>query len=434
MVTERITDYEIIPHVVLSGKKSKILIKPMGEHAAFNNDVQYKVRFIPMEYCNKRHDTSKFEGDFDTLETKPEKGAISFSYCFTEEQEWSVLVYEKDHEENMKSFHIYSLLPDLYKKKAYKGDLHVHTNRSDGKEEPAVVVANYRKAGFDFMAITDHHKWSPSREAIEKYKNTVIDLKLFYGEEVHVPNDYIHAVNFGGNFSVNELYANDREKIDIEVKKTAQNIVVPEGINALEYCYRKWIADNIRKGSGISILVHPFWYTENKYNMQTQMTEYLFETGCYDAFELLGGQTQWENNMQVALYNDQRARGRKIPIVGSSDSHGTEPPYWFNNVKTILFSEDLELDSIRRNINDLFSVAVDTTIPGSCRVDGPYRMVKYALFLLKNYFPRHDELCIEEGILMKNYVCGDEDSGNLLLNYSGRTNKYAEQFFESNII
>jgi len=432
MESERIADYDVIPQVVLSGTTTKILIRPRGYHAAFKDDVQYIIKLVPTEIFNLVLDSDRFETVTDTLEVRPEKGAISFSYYFTDEQEWSVLVCEKEHKDDMKLFHIYSLLPDLYGKKAYKGDLHVHTCHSDGREEPAIVAANYRRAGFDFMAITDHHKWAPSKEVIDKYKNAAIDLKLFYGEEVHVPNGYIHAVNFGGSISVNEMYEKDRERIDREIREEAQKIAVPEGVDAVEFCYRKWIAENIRKGSGISILVHPFWYCDYKYHMHVRMTEYLLETGCYDAFELLGGQTEWENNMQVALYNDLRAKGIRIPIVGSSDSHGTEPAYWFNNEKTILFSEDLELDSIRRNIKDLYSVAVDTTVPGSCRVDGPYRMVKYALFLLKYYFPRHDELCFEEGVLMKNYVCGDEDSGNLLKLYSGRTRKFADQFFGQN--
>lgn len=38
----------------------------------------------------------------------------------------------------------------------YKGQLHCHTINSDGKQSPAAVVYAYKKAGYDFMAITDH--------------------------------------------------------------------------------------------------------------------------------------------------------------------------------------------------------------------------------------------------------------------------------------
>lgn len=429
MEEKRFADYEVFPSVVKSGEMSEITIIPRGDHARFADGHAYIVKFIPMEACNVKYELDRFEGNFETMEAKPAEGIISFAYRFIDEQEWSVTVQEKDDAQNKKVFHIYSLFPDLYGKKAFKGDLHVHSNRSDGNEEPGIVAANYRKAGFDFMAITDHHRWYPSKEAIEKYKGADIDIKLFLGEEVHVPGNYIHMVNFGGSFSVNELYENNKAQIDEELQKEAERLSVPRGINALEYAYRKWIVENIRKGDGLAILVHPYWKWCHEYNMQTQMTEYMFETGCFDAFELLGGQSSEENNMQTALYCEQRAKGRKIPVVGSSDSHGTEPPVWFNCIKTILFSEDLALDSICRNIKNLYSVAVGGAWPECFRVDGTFRMVKYAMFLMRNYFPRHDELCIEEGILMKNYICGDEAAKKQLSVYSGRTRRFSEKFF-----
>lgn len=42
----------------------------------------------------------------------------------------------------------------------YKGNLHTHTTRSDGKLEPEDVVGWYDKNGYDFLAITDHDRWT----------------------------------------------------------------------------------------------------------------------------------------------------------------------------------------------------------------------------------------------------------------------------------
>jgi hypothetical protein len=44
------------------------------------------------------------------------------------------------------------------------------------------------------------------------------------------------------------------------------------------------------------------------------------------------------------------------------------------------------------------------------RVYGEYRYVAYMLFLLTEYFPLHDELCFEEGRLMKEYASGDKEA------------------------
>jgi len=37
-----------------------------------------------------------------------------------------------------------------------RGNLHTHSNRSDGALDPAEVVARYRAEGYDFIALTDH--------------------------------------------------------------------------------------------------------------------------------------------------------------------------------------------------------------------------------------------------------------------------------------
>lgn len=52
------------------------------------------------------------------------------------------------------------------------------------------------------------------------------------------------------------------------------------------------------------------------------MTDYLFEHQVYDAFELFGGQSVRENNIQIAFYEEQLMKGRTIPVLGLSDSHG----------------------------------------------------------------------------------------------------------------
>jgi hypothetical protein len=37
-----------------------------------------------------------------------------------------------------------------------KGNIHTHSNRSDGQRTPADVAETYRRGGYDFMALTDH--------------------------------------------------------------------------------------------------------------------------------------------------------------------------------------------------------------------------------------------------------------------------------------
>ena len=57
-------------------------------------------------------------------------------------------------------------------------------------------------------------------------------------------------------------------------------------------------------------------------------------------------------------------------------------------------------------IKDEYSVAVDEAA-GEYRLVGDFRLVKYTRFLLDELVPLHDDLCHEEGRLMKAYVTGD---------------------------
>ena len=45
-----------------------------------------------------------------------------------------------------------------------KGNLHTHTTRSDGTGTPDEVIAMYRDDGYDFLALTDHYRFSDGSE------------------------------------------------------------------------------------------------------------------------------------------------------------------------------------------------------------------------------------------------------------------------------
>ena len=69
----------------------------------------------------------------------------------------------------------------------FKGNIHAHTNRSDGALPPAETVRHYKAAGYDFVAITDHYN--------ESFGCPVTDTRAFrdesfttiLGAELHVP-------------------------------------------------------------------------------------------------------------------------------------------------------------------------------------------------------------------------------------------------------
>lgn len=443
-----VADYEVRPGAVPCGEEVLVRILPRGRHARFDDRIRrlagaekvspfpfkteilepdsktpYRIYFLPMEQ-------DKPISACESVVVYPmEDGSLEFTHTFAGEQEYKLVIMEPGNEEReLLRLSIYSLLPDLYGRRAYRGDLHVHSYYSDGREDPLIVAANYRKRGFDFMALTDHYKMFPSKMLVEAYRDIPTDLAIFTGEEVHVPDPYIHVVNFGGDSSVNEYYVKHREECEEEISRMAEEMNAPAGVSSLELAQRIWVARQIRKTGGMPILVHPHWVCSG-YHMADAVTDYLFGHSIYDAFELTGGVRVHSNNLQTEFYQEQRAKGRKIPIVGSSDSHGTEPEDYFTWSSCLVFARERSFEALTGAVKDYYSVAIENYPGEAYRVHGPYRYVKYARYLLENYFPRYDDLCWEQGRLMKELVCGDEEALTQLRAIQGRTDRFAERFF-----
>lgn len=422
--------YSVFPKILRANAETAVAIVPQCAHAAFT-DFEYLVRFVPMNASVEPLPNDRY----DCLNVAPEGGALRFIRAFPGEQEHRIQVFrlplgDDAWQSPWRAFRVYSLRPDLYAMRPYRGDFHVHTCRSDGQEEPSVVAADYRRAGFDFLAITDHHKRRPSLEAIAAYKDVPVDLKIFPGEEIHAPGNHIHIVGFGGDFSVNELFERDPEKYEREVNDILRNGDMPGGVNQFEYASSRWCFDRVREAGGMGIYCHPHWIP-NAYHVPDAMSDALFARKPFDAFELIGGHEVYSNNIQTAYYNEARANGLKIPIVGSSDSHGTEEEGgWFNLFWTIVFASDLHRGSVISAVKELRGVAVEQYPGEAFRVYGPYRMVKFAQFLQYDYFPLHAELCFEEGRAMKDYALGDRSAAGRLAVLHGRTAALLEHCYK----
>ncbi|GHU62256.1 hypothetical protein FACS189445_5100 [Spirochaetia bacterium] len=160
------------------------------------------------------------------------------------------------------------------------------------------------------------------------------------------------------------------------------------------------------------------------------MYEYLLETKPFDALELVGGLNREENQIQISLWQEMRGRGIFVPITGSSDSHGTVNGEHFNRSKMLAFSESCSRDALLEAVREGRTAALEQyageAIP---RIYGLHRYVAFAQFLLSDYFPLHDELCFEEGRLMKSYSSGDEDARGMLKILHGRCEKLLKKYW-----
>ncbi len=408
--------FDVYPKIVPAGRETTLTIRPLFDHVRFGDAVP-EVLICPAGGGARQ----AVQPPPDTLQPVLVDGNLQVRYSFGDEQEYTLLVGSGPG--ILAETRLYALDDDLFARRPYKGDIHIHSYHSDGRESPAYVAGAGRRIGLDFMAITDHRKYAPSLEAIRAFDDVPIDLRLYPGEEVHPPDNPVHIINFGGGFSVNDLFAGEAYRS--EVQAIADTLAdFPPGMDRYTYASCAWCFDKIRAGGGLAVFCHPYWYTRHRYDVSEALTTLLLERQPYDALEIIGGYHPFEvesNMLQVARYHDERARGKVIPIVGVSDAHGCETGELFGWYYTIAFAPSPDLPDLIESVKTLYSVAVEA-LPGQTpRAHGPFRLVRYAQFLLREVFPLHDALCVEEGRLMLAHIAGNPTAIDLLRAYQGRT-------------
>jgi len=419
---------DIRPKLVPADCDSVIEIRPRFDGGRFPAGREFTLSHVMME------DTRVAENApvaWEKLVRVDEDGVLRVRSFFEGEQEHVIrgITFENSYGATPVEARLYSLRDDLYLRKAWKGDLHLHSCRSDGLEPPPYVAASSRRIGLDFMAVTDHRRYAPSLEAIAAFADVEHDLRIFPGEELH-PN-VVHIVNFGGSFGVDELL--ERKKSIREIASIRKVLPpMPPGVNPAWAAQMHWAFNKVREAGGLAIFCHPYWVYGQHYSLAEAYIDYIFATQPFDALELIGGFMLHEtesNLLQVARYHEERARGHILPIVGSSDSHGCERGDLFGWYYTIVFSPVTELSELIATIKEGYSVAIDAMPGADARAHGSFRLVKYAHFLLREIFPLHDELCTEEGYLMHRHLRGDPNAGAALARLSGRVARLYAQLW-----
>lgn len=414
--------FQVTPKIILADTTVEVTIKPLAKHEVFDENSSYEVTYYTVDKLSSKDSYQPQEKSI----VRPHDGVLKIKQHFYGEQE-HVIQIENMSTHKTYSFNFYSLHEDLFNRRPYKGDLHMHSYHSDGKESPGFVAASCRRIGLDFMALTDHGRYFPSLECQKEFEGVSLDMLIARGEEVHPENNPNHMINFGGSFSVNELMKNDPDTYYAEVAKIEKTLTSVQDDHVRYVCASSmWCFDKIREGKGLSIFCHPYWIHTINYNISEAITSFMYEYQPYDANEVLGGYHPFEldsNILQVARYYEERANGKEVPIVGVSDAHGCESSDLFGRFYTIAFAPSNEQQDIITSIKDLYSVAVEEVTDGTIRPVGPFRLVRYALYLSREIFPLHDELCMGEGLMMLRYLSGHKEAGEELARLKGQVNK-----------
>ena len=445
-------DYDVFPLVFPAGEPTEITVRPLGAHAAFPADV--RVTLHRLDAGSPRHEFSAWN---KTEFASPlcEDGRLRFTFTAEAECEYFIRIWTGDR--RIAQLSVYAVGADLADRIPLKGDLHMHTCRSDGREDPGIVCANYRMRGYDFCVITDHHRYYPSLEAMADYAGAKCPLNILPGEEVHLRGTDVHIVNAGGTFSVNGLFpwspnftetdgALDKRRLDETVTPPAvlTEEQYEEELKAIEAEYTDCPADvnlrwfsvcvfalrKIREGGGLGIYAHPYWIAD-MWHVPEALNRYMLEKHPFDAFEVLGGENYYEQNgFQTAVYYDEYRAGRIHAVVGSTDTHGsTEHNRNADICSTIVFAHKNERSDIVDSIKNRYSVAVDS-ISKEYRLVGEFRFQKYASFLMENYFPIHDRAAQVDGEIMRRYFLGDE-SAETLSSFADRAEAFIRKYIRT---
>ena len=166
----------------------------------------------------------------------------------------------------------------------FRGDLHAHSEHSDGANTVAEMVNYARMVGLDFFALTDHNTVSHWEELAQLNTGTPV---LIAGEEVTMPGG--HANVWGAN-----------SWIDFRTGDTGHVEHVLRDANA--------------RGSILSVN-HPF----------SPMPWHYGDLCDYQAMEIWNGPWCSANEMALERWQHHLEDGNPMVAVGGSDSHCVPP-------------------------------------------------------------------------------------------------------------
>ena len=443
-MSNQVFNYLVTPSVVRADEETEITVRPLGENVAFKRGLEYTLEIRERDALCARWDefpTAKYAAVPD------EAGELKFTHRFRGEQRHTIILrrppedvrspyYEINNHRNRRPDNVdavlavYSLAPDLYGLRCFKGETHCHTYESDGVQDAVHTVGNYRAAGYDFLALTDHFTSYASEKAKRVFASAPVAMTLLLGEEVHVPTERIHTIRIGGEKSVNEWFRAHKAEAEADVAALAPTLALPDGVDREDYAWRVWIADKSRELGGIAILAHPFWIWEEVYFIPPAVTRQLLRDGVYDALDL----RDYDMEPAVALWEEMRAEGVRIPVVGSTDSHRTDaanPKLPAPGGYTFAFAPDRSEAALLNAIRAGNSLCVRAD-GASEFVFGSFRLTKFARFLLDKFYPVYMRLCHGQGTLMADWpVDGapDAEAEALLDGLNKRSEKFARDFY-----
>ncbi|MEM9585329.1 MAG: CehA/McbA family metallohydrolase [Pseudomonadota bacterium] len=213
--------------------------------------------------------------------------------------------------------------------KFYRGNIHTHSNVSDGKLDPGELCRRYKEAGYDFLAVTDHfigefdYPITDTTGMRDDTFTTILGAELHSGSLENGDLWHILAVGLPTDF----VPSNSPGFVPVEDQETGPQI-----------------AKRARDAGAFVAVVHPEWSgltLEDAKSIDVAHAVEIYNRGCEVACDRGGG----AHTLDLLL-----SEGKRLNLSASDDAHFFDPDHFYGwvMVKAESNNPDLLLDALKR--------------------------------------------------------------------------------------
>ncbi len=201
-------------------------------------------------------------------------------------------VYADSH--SIGNSHIMMETPFSKPGRFWRGNLHTHSTRSDGRVSPEEVCRTYREAGYDFLTLSDHFVADCGWPITDTRPYRTPEFTTIIGAEIHT---HTHAMELGNTWHILAV------GLPFDFAHTPEDQTGPE------------LAARALAAGAFVVAPHPHWYLMTDKDM--------LALGDIHAMEIFNASATDDNDCAESSYmiDYMLARGRHLNICATDDAH-----------------------------------------------------------------------------------------------------------------
>ena len=341
---------------------------------------------------------------------------------------------------NFRNIKFQTLDQETFKLRPFKGNVHQHSNVSDGKFDPQDHVAYARIAGFDFISVADHRSFKQNAPTIAWAEKSGSGLTVYPGEELHTPNNVLHALSIGG--TTGHSVSSRTPEWNKTVQPVLNELVKKyPGISEKDLvCWAEALilARRAKADGALVVYCHPAWRPRHYINNNFPMIDFLIRSKEFHAIEIINStmadNSRRDNLDAWAVFHEICVEtGTKIAPISNSDSHNVSKDA-YRRTYSLFFAPDCTFASFKEAVINgrivaCYDISPDRATPQPLHL-GASKYVRYANFLdATGYWKKHDEIARKQGELIHKLRKGDQSVLPEITKLAKEINQYRCDFY-----